>query len=55
MSKYICTICAFIYDEEKGFPEANIPPGTPWKDIADLFTCPVCGAGYDDFEEVTDE
>lgn len=55
MSKYICTICGYIYDEDKGYPEADITPGTLWKDIPDSFKCPLCGATKDDFKKVTEE
>lgn len=52
MSKYVCTICGFIYDEEKGYPEANIAPNTLWSDIPSSFVCPLCGASKDDFEKL---
>ena len=55
MKKYICTICAFIYDEEKGFPEADIPPGTLWEDVPSSFRCPLCGASKDDFKELIEK
>ena len=52
MKKYMCLICGFIYDEEKGWPEDGIPPGTPWEDLPLTWTCPECGATKDDFEMV---
>jgi Rubredoxin len=24
MKKYLCTICGYIYDEEKGYPECGV-------------------------------
>ena len=30
MKKYVCTICGFVYDEEKGLPDEGIAPGTKW-------------------------
>ncbi|HWQ57958.1 MAG TPA: rubredoxin [Clostridia bacterium] len=44
MSKYVCTICGYIYDEAEGIPEDNIAPGTKWEDLPEDWVCPVCGA-----------
>lgn len=49
---YMCVICGFIYEEEKGLPEDNIPPGTRWEDLPETWTCPDCGASKDDFEMI---
>ena len=50
MKKYVCTICVFVYDEEKGLPDEGIAPGTKWEDVPDDFVCPECGVGKDMFE-----
>ena len=50
--KYICLLCGFIYDEEAGLPEENIPPGTKWADVPEEWTCPLCGAVKADFEKM---
>lgn len=52
MKKYICTVCDWIYDPEKGDPDGGIEPGTAFEDIPDDWVCPVCGVGKEDFEEV---
>jgi rubredoxin len=52
MKKYICIICGFIYDEEKGWPEENIPPNTRWEDVPEDWACPDCGAGKDSFQMI---
>lgn len=52
MKRYQCTICGYIYDEEKGLPDQGIAPGTKWEDIPDDFVCPECGVGKDMFELV---
>ena len=52
MKKYMCLICGWIYDEEKGWPEDGIAPGTCWDDVPLAWTCPECGAVKDDFEMV---
>lgn len=49
--KYVCSVCGYVYDEEKGEPDAGIAPGTKWEDIPDDFVCPVCGAPKDAFEK----
>jgi hypothetical protein len=28
---WMCVVCGFIYDEEKGLPEEGIAPGTRWE------------------------
>ena len=52
MGSYMCVICGFVYEEEKGIPDQGIPPGTLWKDVPDTWVCPDCGAGKDEFEMV---
>ncbi len=51
MSKYVCTVCGYVYDPEKGEPETNTPPGTPFESLPDGWVCPVCGAAKDMFEK----
>jgi len=49
---WMCLICGFVYDEEKGLPDDGIAPGTRWEDIPINWTCPECGARKEDFEMV---
>lgn len=49
--KYKCTVCGYVYDPEKGDPESNIAPGTPFEDVPNDWVCPVCGASKDEFEK----
>jgi rubredoxin len=49
---WMCLICGFVYDEEKGIPDEGIAPGTRWEDIPINWTCPECGARKEDFEMV---
>ena len=44
--KWVCNICGYEYDEEKGDPENGIEEGTP---MDENFVCPLCGVGKDDF------
>ena len=52
MKKYMCLVCGFIYDEEKGWPDDGIPPGTHWDDVPPIWACPECGATKSDFEMI---
>ena len=42
--KYRCTVCGYIYDEEK--------EGTKFEELPEDWTCPLCGVGKDLFEKV---
>lgn len=52
MKKYRCTVCDWIYDPATGDPDSGIAPGTPFEEIPEDWTCPLCGVGKDQFEEV---
>jgi len=52
MAKYECTVCGYIYDPEKGDPDNDVEPGTPFEDLPDDWVCPVCGAEKSEFERV---
>jgi rubredoxin len=49
MKKYVCAVCGYVYDPEKGDPDGNIPAGTSFEDLPDDWVCPVCGSGKDEF------
>ena len=49
--KYVCDLCGWIYDEEEGYPEGGIAPGTKWEDVPENFECPLCLVGKDLFSE----
>ncbi len=49
MKKYVCGVCGYVYDPAEGDKEGGIPPGTPFEDLPDDWTCPVCGASKDEF------
>lgn len=44
MAKYKCTICGYIYDEEK----ENIK----FEELPETWECPLCGVKKDLFEKV---
>jgi rubredoxin len=41
-TKYICSMCEYVYDEERGEPHRGIKPGTKFDDLPDDYVCPVC-------------
>lgn len=49
-ARYVCTVCGYVYDPEKGDPDSGIAPGTRFEDIPDSWVCPVCGAEKTMFE-----
>ncbi len=49
---WMCVICGWVYEEEKGCPEEGIAAGTRWEDVPEFFICPDCGAGKEDFEMI---
>jgi len=51
MDKYVCTVCGYVYDPEKGDPDNGIQPGTAFEDLPEDWTCPLCGAKKEDFEK----
>ena len=38
--KWECIVCGLIYDEELGWPDDGIAPGTAWDDVPDDWLCP---------------
>jgi len=51
MSRYVCTVCGYIYDPAKGDPDNGIAPGTGFEQLPEDWVCPECGAGKDQFEK----
>jgi len=52
MDKWVCDVCGYIYDPEKGDPDNSIDSGTAFEDIPDDWVCPECGAGKDEFSKM---
>jgi pyruvate oxidase len=52
MDRWVCTVCGYVYDEAKGEPSKNTPPGTAFSDLPDDWTCPVCGAEKNAFRKI---
>ncbi len=43
-SRYVCTVCGYVYDPAKGDPGNGVEPGTEFKDLPEGWVCPVCFA-----------
>jgi rubredoxin len=55
MQRYVCGICGYIYDPAEGDKDGGVPPGVLFEDLSDEWTCPVCGAGKDEFSPESKE
>ena len=51
MKKYVCDVCGWEYDEEAGYADGGIAPGTKFEDLPEDFECPLCSVGKDQFSE----
>lgn len=51
MSKYVCDVCGWVYDEQLGDPDNGIEAGTLFQDLPEDFVCPLCGVGKDQFSQ----
>ncbi len=47
--EYQCDVCGWVYNPAVGDPENGIPPGTPFEELPDDWTCPLCGASKSQF------
>ena len=41
-TRYLCSLCNYVYDEKRGEPHHGIKPGTRFEDLPDDYVCPVC-------------
>jgi len=51
MDKYVCTVCGYVYDPEKGDPDSGIKLNTSFEELPNDWVCPVCGVGKDLFKK----
>ena len=49
MTRWVCKVCGWIYDEATGDPDYDLAPGVPFADLPEDFVCPLCGVGKDQF------
>lgn len=54
MKEYVCTMCRYTYYPEEGDPDNGIRPGTPFDNIPENWTCPVCGIEKGMFEALSE-
>ena len=47
--KYVCSLCGYVYDPEKGDDKQGIPAGTPFEELPDDWHCPRCRKGKEKF------
>ena len=52
MSKYVCTVCGWVYDEAEGLPNKGIVAGTKFEELPEDWCCPLCGAYKSQFEKI---
>jgi rubredoxin len=41
-TRWLCSMCNYVYDEKRGEPHRGIKPGTKFEDLPDDYVCPVC-------------
>jgi rubredoxin len=41
-TRWLCSMCNYVYDEKRGEPNRGIKPGTKFEDLPDDYVCPVC-------------
>ena len=51
MEHYICEVCGYVYDPEKGDPDNDVELGTPFDELPEDWACPMCGATTEQFVE----
>ncbi len=50
-TKYVCTMCKYIYNPKYGNEKAGIHSETPFSQLPENWTCPVCGEKKDVFQK----
>jgi len=51
MTKYVCSVCGYVYNPANGDPDNGVAPGTAFEKLPADWVCPVCGAAKDQFEK----
>ena len=47
--KYKCDVCGYVYDPNQGDAMSGVPPKTPFENLPEDWSCPVCGASKAEF------
>ncbi|MDR1122538.1 MAG: rubredoxin [Endomicrobium sp.] len=50
MERWKCSVCGDIYDPVVGNADKGVVPGTPFEQLPEDWTCPVCGQPKSVFE-----
>jgi flavin reductase (DIM6/NTAB) family NADH-FMN oxidoreductase RutF/rubredoxin len=52
VEEYKCTVCGYVYNPDVGDVENGVEAGTPFDQLPDTWTCPICGVGKEQFEKI---
>jgi len=52
MTRWLCQVCGYVYDETLGEKETGTPPGTRFEDLPGDWKCPICGSGKEVFVKI---
>ncbi len=52
MDCFECRSCGYTYEPTKGDSRTQVPAGVPFKELANNWRCPVCGANTAQFSNV---
>lgn len=55
MKIYQCSVCGYMYKEERGDWTHDIPKGTRFEDLPEDWRCPTCNQPKMAFAEKTDD
>ena len=50
-----CKVCWYVYNPQEGCPENQTPPGTPFLELPEWWTCPGCGSDKNAFLPCEDD
>jgi flavin reductase (DIM6/NTAB) family NADH-FMN oxidoreductase RutF/rubredoxin len=50
-TRYVCSVCGYVYDPINGDPDGDIAAGTSFNDVPEDWICPICGATKMAFEK----
>ena len=52
---HVCELCGYEYNPILGDPDSGIEENTDFEELPENWTCPLCGAGKEDFECVKED
>jgi pyruvate oxidase len=55
MARWKCSVCGYVYTEEKGESATSTPQGTLFSELPGDWKCPVCGAAKSAFTLIIEE